>query len=44
MVIINIKEEWESLSQLIDKQPFIYLQMYSDVNLHPRENRIAAAS
>ena len=41
MVIINIKEEWESLSQLIDKQPFIYLQMYSDVNLHPRENRVS---
>ena len=41
MVIINSKEKWESLKKKLKTQHFIYLQMLSDVNKHPKENRVS---
>jgi len=41
MVIINTKVEWDILKRRMEEQPFVYLQMYSDVNKHPKENRIS---
>ena len=41
MVIINTKEKLSDTFKKIRKQPLIYLQMYSDVNKHPKENRVS---
>ena len=41
MVIINTKEKLSDTLKKIRKQPLIYLQMYSDVNKHPKENRVS---
>ena len=41
MVIINTKKKLSDIIKKIRKQPVIYLQMYSDVNKHPKENRVS---
>ena len=41
MIIINTKEKLSDTLKKIRKQPLIYLQMYSDVNKHPKENRVS---
>ncbi len=41
MVIINTKKKLSDTLKKIRKQPVIYLQMYSDVNKHPKENRVS---
>jgi hypothetical protein len=41
MIIVNTQEKWDLLSKKVGNQPFVYLQMYSDVNLHPFQNRIS---
>ena len=41
MIIVNTEQKLELLSKKIQTQPFIYLQMYSDVNKHPKKNRIS---
>ncbi|MBT7556631.1 hypothetical protein HN615_06870 [Candidatus Woesearchaeota archaeon] len=41
MIIINTMEKLSDTFKKIRKQPLIYLQMYSDVNKHPKENRVS---
>ena len=41
MIIVNTEDKLHLLSKKIQTQPFIYLQMYSDVNKHPKKNRIS---
>ena len=41
MIIVNTEQKLELLSKKIQTQPFIYLQMYSDVNKHPKKNRVS---
>ena len=41
MVIINSKEKWSHLQKRMKTQNFVYLQMLSDVNKHPKENRVS---
>ena len=41
MVIINTDILFNQLKQHIQEKPFVLLQMYSDVQRHPQENRIS---
>ena len=41
MVIVNTKKEWDVLQRKMRTQPFVYLQMLSDVNKHSKQNRIS---
>ena len=41
MVIVNSKEKWSHLQKRMRVQHFVYLQMLSDVNKHPKENRVS---
>ena len=41
MVIVNSKEKWSHLQKRMRTQHFIYLQMLSDVQKHPKENRVS---
>ena len=41
MVIVNTQDSWETLSKRLQKEPFVYLQMFSDVNKHPLDNRVS---
>jgi len=41
MVIVNSKEKWDTLQKVVNQNHFIYLQMLSDVNKHPKENRVS---
>ena len=41
MVIVNSKEKWSVLQKKIQTENFIYLQILSDVNKHPKENRVS---
>ncbi len=41
MVIVNSKEKWDSLQKRMKTQHFIYLQVLSDVQKHPKENRVS---
>ena len=36
MVIVNSKEKWSSLQKVMRTTHFVYLQMLSDVNKHPK--------
>ena len=41
MVIVNSKEKWDTLQKVVNQNHFIYLQILSDVNKHPKENRVS---
>ena len=41
MVIVNTDILFNQLKQQIQSKPFVLLQMYSDVNAHPQENRVS---
>ena len=41
MVIVNSKEKWTSLVKRMKTQHFVYLQMLSDANKHPKQNRVS---
>ena len=41
MVIVNTDILFNQLKQHIQTKPFVLLQMYSDVQKHPQENRIS---
>ena len=41
MVIVNTDILFNQLKQHIQTKPFVLLQMYSDVQQHPQENRIS---
>ncbi len=41
MVIVNTKEKWDNLKKRMKTTHFVYLQMYSDVHKHPKENRVS---
>jgi len=41
MIIVNTQELYNQLKQHIQTKPFVLLQMYSDVNAHPQENRVS---
>ena len=41
MVIVNTDILFNQLKQHIQSKPFVLLQMYSDVQKHPQENRIS---
>jgi hypothetical protein len=41
MVIVNTDILFNQLKQQIQSKPFVLLQMYSDVQQHPQENRIS---
>ena len=41
MVIVNTDILLNQLKQHIQSKPFVLLQMYSDVQQHPQENRIS---
>ena len=41
MVIVNTDILFNQLKQQIQSKPFVLLQMYSDVQKHPQENRIS---
>jgi len=41
MVIVNTDILFNQLKQQIQSKPFVLLQMYSDVQRHPQENRIS---
>ena len=41
MVIVNSKEKWDTLQKVVNQNNFIYLQVLSDVNKHPKENRVS---
>jgi len=41
MVIVNSKEKWDTLQKVVNQNHFIYLQVLSDVNKHPKENRVS---
>ena len=41
MIIVNTQKLFNQLKQQIQSKPFVLLQMYSDVNAHPQENRVS---
>ena len=41
MVIVNSKEKWSHLQKRMRTQHFVYLQVLSDVQKHPKENRVS---
>ena len=41
MIIVNTNTLYNQLKQHIQEKPFVLLQMYSDVNTHPQENRVS---
>ena len=41
MVIVNTDILLNQLKQQIQSKPFVLMQMYSDVQKHPQENRIS---
>lgn len=41
MIIVNTNTLYNQLKQHIQTKPFVLLQMYSDVNAHPAENRVS---
>ena len=41
MVIVNSKEKWSHLQKRMRVQHFVYLQMLSDVNKHPKQNLVS---
>ena len=41
MVIVNSKEKWDSLQKVMRTTHFVYLQILSDVNKHPKDNRVS---
>ena len=41
MIIVNTDTLFNQLKQHIQSKPFVLLQMYSDVNAHPQENRVS---
>ena len=41
MIIVNTNTLYNQLKQHIQSKPFVLLQMYSDVNTHPQENRVS---
>ena len=41
MVIVNSKEKWVKLQKVMKTTHFVYLQMLSDVQKHPKENRVS---
>ena len=41
MVIVNTKTKWENLQRQMRTTHFVYLQMLSDVNKHPKQNRVS---
>ena len=41
MVIVNSKEKWSHLQKRMKTQHFVYLQMFSDVHKHPKQNRVS---
>ena len=41
MIIVNTNTLFNQLKQYIQNKPFVLLQMYSDVNAHPQENRVS---
>ena len=41
MVIINSQEKWVKLQRVMKTTHFVYLQILSDVQKHPKENRVS---
>ena len=41
MVIVNSKKKWDNLQRQMRTTHFVYLQMLSDVNKHPKQNRVS---
>tara|TARA_Y100001963_G_scaffold134375_1_gene194975 strand:- start:208 stop:1479 length:1272 start_codon:yes stop_codon:yes gene_type:complete len=41
MKIINTEKSWDKLKRILKTQHFVYLQMLSDVNKHPKQNRVS---
>ena len=39
MVIVNSQEKWVKLQKVMKTTHFVYLQILSDVQKHPKENR-----
>ena len=41
MVIVNSQEKWDTLQKVMNQHHFIYLQILSDANKHPKDNRVS---
>ena len=41
MIVVDTIEKFERLKEGVKKTPFLYLQIYSDVNKHPLENKVS---
>ena len=41
MVIVNSQEKWVKLQKVMKTTHFVYLQILSDVQKHPKENRVS---
>ncbi len=41
MVIVNSQKKWDSLKRQMRTSTFVYLQLFSDVNKHPKNNRVS---
>ena len=41
VIVVDTIEKFERLKEGVKKTPFLYLQIYSDVNKHPLENRVS---
>ena len=41
MVIVNSKKKWVKLQKVMKTTHFVYLQILSDVQKHPKENRVS---
>ena len=41
MVIVNTEKKWKNLQRQMRTTHFVYLQMLSDVNKHPKQNRVS---
>ena len=42
MVIVNTEKKWKNLQRQMRTTHFVYLQMLSDVQKHPKENRVSS--
>ena len=41
MVIVNSKKKWVKLQKVMKTTHFVYLQILSDANKHPKQNRVS---
>jgi len=41
VIVVDTIEKFKTLKEGVKKTPFLYLQLYSDINKHPLENRVS---